>query len=100
MEFIVTREDSKLWGGAKIDFILNKQIPMLQKAGFTRSLGREWFRLGDCYFDNSRDEEGRRAYDKAREVLTEGDLYYALVPAAHAMREDFLKNYKSKHKRK
>lgn len=46
MEFIVTREDAQVYDGAKIDFIRDKQIPMLEKAGFVRALAREWFWLG------------------------------------------------------
>ena len=43
MSFIVAREDSKVYGGARIDFIRDKQIPRLEKAGFVKALGREWF---------------------------------------------------------
>jgi len=43
MEFIVTREDSQVWGNAKIEFIRDRQIPMLEKAGFLRTQAREWF---------------------------------------------------------
>lgn len=47
MAFIVAREDEQLPDGAdKIDFIRNKQIPMLEKAGFVQTLAREWFWLG------------------------------------------------------
>ena len=36
MAFIVTREDSEVYGGAKIEFIRDKQIPRLEKAGFVK----------------------------------------------------------------
>ena len=68
MCFIVDREDSKVYGGARIDFIRDKQIPRLEKAGFVKSLGREWYWLGYFLFREGRAEEGLAAYDKAEEV--------------------------------
>lgn len=35
MTFIVTREDSQVWGGARIEFIRDKQIPRLKRQGLS-----------------------------------------------------------------
>lgn len=43
MIFITAREDSKVYGEARIDFMRDKQIPRLEKAGFVKALEREWF---------------------------------------------------------
>ena len=46
MTFVVTREESRVYSGARVDFMRDKQIPRLEKAGFVKALGREWFWLG------------------------------------------------------
>ena len=97
MTFIVTREDSKVYGGAKIDFIRDKQIPMLEKAGFVQTLAREWFWLGYRLLKEGKTEEGRAAYDKVEEILARGDAYFALVPYARKM-EEILADYAEKPK--
>ena len=79
MEFIVTREDSKVYGGGKIEFIRDKQIPVLKKAGLTRTLAREWFWLGYQYFNNDQMDLGYEAFDKVQALLTPADTYYALT---------------------
>ena len=94
MSFIVAREDSKVYGSACISFIREKQIPRLEKAGFTKVLGREWFWLGYNLFRERKAEEGRAAYDKAEEILTEADAYRALVPCAKKMEEELAGRYK------
>ena len=60
MEFIVTREDSLVYEGGRLDFIREKQIPMLEKAGFPRTLGREWFWLGYQYFREKQAEKVKK----------------------------------------
>lgn len=97
MTFIVTREDSKVYGGAKIDFIRDKQIPLLEKAGFVQTLAREWFWLGYNCYRKGKAEEGRAAYDKVEEILNRGDAYFALVPYARKM-EELLADYAEKPK--
>lgn len=97
MEFIVTREDSLVYGGAKIDFIRDKQIPMLEKAGFVRALAREWFWLGYQYFRNNQPEKGQEAYDKVRDILKSSDTYYALIPYAREMEQKLSTDYKEKN---
>ncbi len=79
MEFIVTREDSLVYGDAKIDFIRDKQIPLLERAGLVHTLAREWFWLGYQYFRKGQTENGYAAFDKVQSLLTPADRYYALV---------------------
>lgn len=87
MTFITAREDSKVYGGAQIDFIRDKQIPRLEKAGFVKTLGREWFWLGYHLFDEGRADEGRAAYGKAKEILATDDACRILVPYAERLGE-------------
>ena len=94
MTFIVTREDSKVYGSAKIDFIRDKQIPRLEKAGFVKTLGREWFWLGYYLFEDGKTEEGNAAFDKVEEILESGDAYRILVPYAKMMEEQLATRYK------
>lgn len=100
MAFIVTREDSEVYGGARIDFIRDKQIPRLEKAGFVKTLGREWFWLGYDCFREGKTEEGKAAYDKVQEILKPGDLYYALIPFARQMEERLAEHYKDMSKKR
>ncbi len=94
MTFIVAREDSKVYGGALIDFIRHKQIPRLEKAGFVKTLGREWFWLGYHLFREGKAQEGKAAYHKAEEILSKEDAYCVLVPYARKMEEELSTRYK------
>ncbi len=94
MAFIVAREDSKVYGGARIDFIRDKQIPRLEKAGFVKTLGREWFWLGYNLFREGKAEEGQAAYSKVEEILGKEDAYRVLVPYARRMEEELSTRYK------
>ena len=96
MTFIVAREDSKVYGGARIDFIRDKQIPRLEKAGFVKALGREWFWLGYNLFREGKVENGRAAYDKVEAILSKEDAYCILVPYARKMEEILASDYKDK----
>ena len=94
MTFIVAREDSKVYGGARIDFIRDKQIPRLEKAGFVKALGREWFWLGYDLFRKNKIQEAQAAYNKVEKILSLGDAYRALVPLARKMEEKLSTRYK------
>ncbi|MBQ2988053.1 MAG: RNA polymerase sigma factor [Clostridia bacterium] len=87
MTFIVAREDSRVYGGARVDFMRDKQIPRLEKAGFVKALGREWFWLGYYLFRDGKKEEALAAYDRAEAILRIGEPYRALVPYARQMEE-------------
>ena len=94
MSFIVSREDSNVYGGARIEFIRDKQIPRLQKAGFIKTLGREWFWLGHYLFRDGKKDEGRAAYAEAEKVLQDGNAYRSLVPFALKLEEELSVRYK------
>ena len=94
MSFIVSREDSNVYGGARIEFIRDKQIPRLQKAGFVKTLGREWFWLGHYLFRDGKKDEGRAAYAEAEKVLQDGNAYRSLVPFALKLEEELSVRYK------
>ncbi len=94
MNFIVTREDSMLDGGARIDFIREKQIPRLEKAGFVKALGREWFWLGYYLMRDENIGEAQFAYKKVEEILSNDDAYRTLVPFARKMEEELAARYK------
>ncbi|MBR6557629.1 MAG: sigma-70 family RNA polymerase sigma factor [Clostridia bacterium] len=100
MEFIVTREDSKVWGSAKIDFIRDKQIPLLQKTGLTRTLAREWFWLGYQYFRDGQTENGWAAFDKVQSLLTPADRYYALTVYARDVEKKMEEGYRDKNSKR
>ncbi|MBQ8400929.1 MAG: sigma-70 family RNA polymerase sigma factor [Clostridia bacterium] len=97
MEFIVTREDSQVWGNAKIEFIRDRQIPMLEKAGFIRTLAREWFWLGYQYFRDGQTENGYAAFDTVQSLLTPADRYYALTMYAREVEDKMAAGYKDKN---
>ena len=94
MSFIVAREDSRVYDGARIDFMRDKQIPRLEKAGFVKALGREWFWLGRHLFRAGKKEEAHVAYDKAELILNASDPYRSFVPYARKMEEQSETRYK------
>lgn len=94
MTFIVTREDSRVYGNARIDFIRDKQIPRLEKAGFVKALGQEWFWLGYNLCRQGKAEEGNAAYGKAEEILSKDCAFRTLVPLARRMEEELTARYK------
>lgn len=94
MQFIVGREDEKLSGQAKIEFILQKQIPRLEKGGFPKSLAHEWYWLGRTYFDNNESEKGFEAYDKVLSVANKSDLYYAGALASTELQKRYVSHFK------
>ncbi len=96
MTFIVAREDSKVYGGARVDFIRDKQIPRLRQAGFVKTLGREWFWLGYYLFKDGKEDEGNAAFAKVEEILSKEDAYRILVPYARKMNEELKSRYKDK----
>lgn len=85
MTFIVTREESSLYGGARIDFIRDKQIPRLESAGFVKTLGREYFWLGHLLCREGKKDEGNAAFETVKEILCPSDRYYTLVLIAQEM---------------
>lgn len=100
MEFITTRERQKIPyydRQGRIEFIRDKQIPYLEKAGFTKALARESFWLGYYYFRESRYNEGVEAIEKAKKILLPSDPYYALAINTLWCEEKLNSEYKEKN---
>lgn len=100
MEVIVGKEDEKLYGQHKIEWIRDKQIPWLEQAGFVRTLAREWFWLGYAYFENGQQDEGFAAYKKVLSLLEPSDINYAQALAAIRMEERIYGEYRDLDSRK
>lgn len=82
MDFIAIREENLVWdNGAREDFIREKQIPQLEKAGFRDALAAAWIRLGKIYAMESkcRPDEAKAAFEKAKAAAPKGSFYYALA---------------------
>ncbi len=75
--FFFSKEDAKLSGDAKIEFIRDRQIPRLKDKGLPLSLGSEWLALAYAYFEADNREEGLRALRKAKEILPADSVHYA-----------------------
>ena len=100
MKFIVTREDSQVYDGAKIDFILEKQIPMLKEAGFVKTLAHEWFWLGYEYLKRGIKGKGIEAFNNARALLTPNDANYILAPNVQKMLDRVNTDLKDKQEKR
>ena len=87
MQFIVGREDQKLHGKARIEFMRDKQIPRLEAGGFVKALAREWYWLGNAYFGQKEPENGFAAYEKVLSLLQPSDVYYAYTLATAEMQK-------------
>lgn len=79
MEFIAAKEDDKLYGSAKINFIKETQIPRLEKLGFVKALAAEWSWLAYTYFEENEPEKGIEAYKKGMSVVKPSDIYYSYM---------------------
>jgi predicted DNA-binding protein YlxM (UPF0122 family) len=64
MQFVVACEHNKLSGKSKREFMLNTQIPELEKMGFEKALAYCWFWLGREYFRAGKYAEGYEAMEK------------------------------------
>lgn len=96
MRFIVAREDGLVQSGkAREDFMQNKQIPYLEKAGFKETLAYEWLRLGDYRIRQGSFDNVKTAFEKAKEVVPEGSIYYSLANESIAL-TDVVEGFKEK----
>ncbi len=87
MIFIVAREDSQVAKDSRIEFVRDKQIPRLEKAGFVKALAYEWFWLGLRCYKVGRMDEANAAYDKAREISKDDNIYHSLSSLAKMLSE-------------
>lgn len=95
MEFIAAKEDEKLYGGAKIEFIKKTQIPRLEKLGFVKALAAEWNWLAYTYFEQDEPEKGFEAYENGLKLLKPSDLYYSYIKGAMEAEKKYLAEYKN-----
>lgn len=100
MEFIVQRELRHLWGDARINYIKDKQIPELEKAGFKHSLGYAYFNLGNEYYDSDKKEDSSAAMENAKACLAPDDIYYHLSNCALKLQKRVNENFSDKELRK
>lgn len=82
MQSVMAYENENYSGQARLDFMRKSQIPYLEKNGFVKTLGYEWFWLGCTSFDIGQNENGFAALHKVLEVLKPSDVYYATALAA------------------
>lgn len=85
MAFVVAKEDQKLWGDARIEFVLNKQIPRLEAGGFKKALAKEYDYLGWTYCEKNDYEKGLSYFEKVLNLLPPSDCSYAGALAALEM---------------
>ena len=85
MEFIISKEDNKMRRydpqnrTNMIEFRKTKQIPFLEKHGFSGALGMEWFCFGYDYCMTGEKDKANEAFLKVKDVLLPCDKYFALV---------------------
>ena len=94
MIFILQKEDYKFWGKQRIEFMRDVQIPMLEKAGMSGALAREWHWLGYEYFEENEYKKAKEAFLAAEKAAKEGDPYRYLAPAGLRLREKKKEKYK------
>lgn len=82
MQSVVCKEHDKLSGQAKIDFMVNEQIPFLEREGYVQSLACVWFWLGYDYVLSNDNEKALEAFGRVTEILTPADTYYANAVSA------------------
>ena len=100
MEFVAAKEDNKLYGSAKIEFIRDTQIPKLEKLGFKKALAAEWNWLGYNYFEENQPDKGFEAYKKVMSAAEPSDLYYSYARAAIEAEKMCTEEFKATDKNK
>lgn len=100
MEFIAIRERQQIPyynKQGKIEFIHDKQIPYLEKSGFTKALAKAWFWLGHYYFRENKYNEGIEATEKTKKLLPPSDPYYSLAVNTLWVEEKLIGEFKEKN---
>ncbi len=85
MAFVVSKEDQKLWGDARMEFVQGKQIPRLEAGGFKKALAKEYDYLGWLYCEKKDYEKGLSYFEKVLGLLPPSDCGYARSLAAIKM---------------
>lgn len=73
MCFIINRNISKIYGTDAEAYLLEKEIPRLEKNGFVKALGFAWFRLGYKRLARDKYDDAIEAYEKAKNIIPIGD---------------------------
>ena len=61
----------------RIDFMIGEQNPYLEKHGFVKTLAYNHFWMGHYLCEVEKYEEGLASFERAKELLTPNDVYYA-----------------------
>lgn len=97
MCFICDREDSKWYGSTRFEFIRDKQIPRLEKAGFKKALTKEWIMLSKAYIAEKKYDEALESAQKALEILDNSEFYHALADAYYRSVKSLCEGYCEKN---
>ena len=76
MCFIINRNISKIYGTEAEPYLLEKEIPRLEKNGFVKALGYAWFCLGYERLARDKYDDAIEAYEKAKKIIPVGDAYF------------------------
>lgn len=85
MEFITVKEDQRIYGDARMDYMKENQIPRLREGGFFKALSTEWTELGRMYFEKNEWEPGFEALGHACTCVPPSDIRYAKARAMEEM---------------
>ena len=78
MQNVMCAEHDKIKDKQKrVDFMRDVQIPYLEEHGFTKTLAYNHFWMGHYLCDLEKYEEGIASFERAKELLTPNDVYYA-----------------------
>ena len=78
MQNVMCAEHDKIKDTQKrVDFMRDVQIPYLEEHGFTKTLAYNHFWMGHYLCDLEKYEEGIASFERARDLLTPMDVYYA-----------------------
>lgn len=77
MQSIMCQEFQKVKSDERLNFMINTQVPYLEKMGFTKTLGCQWFWIGYEYCTHNQKDKGIECYNKVLDILEESDVYYA-----------------------
>ncbi|MBR5515188.1 MAG: sigma-70 family RNA polymerase sigma factor [Clostridia bacterium] len=100
ISFVCRRESDKFYGSHKKDFIINTQIPYLEKKGYKKALGHEWITLAKQAFVSAGKDEGLEYCKKGLSYLTADDLYYTFGIMLLERNKRYTEEYKDKNIKK
>ena len=81
MCFIINRNISKIYGTDAEAYLLEKEIPRLEKNGFVKALGFAWFCLAGRRMGGDNYDGAIEAYEKAKKIISIGDECFYFTDA-------------------